>query len=59
MQQYLLREEQHASETLCSGRTQQKTIEYVVARTSKGLSAKGRARERKIELVPGAGGCTG
>ena len=33
--------------------------EYVVARTSKGLSAKGRARERKIELVPGAGGCTG
>ena len=33
-------------------------VEYVVARTSKGLSAKGRARERKIELVPGAGGCT-
>ena len=25
----------------------------------RGLSAKGRARERKIELVPRAGGCTG
>ena len=25
----------------------------------RGLSAKDRARERKIDLVPGASGCTG